>query len=118
VRATGDDRGVDAARGRAADGTFVNDGPPAIFVVRLTNGAVCRRHTGSGPAGVPGYPYWVGACTDGPYGSQSKVWRIGENMDSAPNYPLYPTNDPRVFAAAVETSDGTVQRLPVATAWR
>ncbi len=98
--------------------SLVNDGPPTIFVVHLTNGAVCSRSTGSGPAGVPGYPYWVGFCTGGPYGSQSKVWRIGENMRSVPNYPLYATNDPKVFAAAVETSDGTVQQLPVATAWR
>ncbi|MFF5182152.1 hypothetical protein ACFY2Q_29460 [Micromonospora sp. NPDC000316] len=105
-------------KGVTRDSAFVNDGKPAIFVLRLTNGAVCRRSTGSGPAGVPGYPYWVGSCTGGPYGSQSKVWRIGENMSSAPNYPLYATNDPKVFAAAVETSDGTVQRLPVATAWR
>jgi hypothetical protein len=105
-------------KGVPRDSTVVNDGSPAIFAARLTNGAVCRRYTGSGPQGVPGYPYWAGSCSGGPYGSQAKVWRVGEDLNAAPNYPLYATNDPKTFTAAVETSDGTVRRVPVATAWR
>ncbi|WP_238011844.1 hypothetical protein KZZ52_13480 [Dactylosporangium sp. AC04546] len=107
--------------GLAHDPGDANDGTPGktdVFMVKLANGAECRRRSGSGPQGVPGYPYWVGGCTGGPFGSSGVIWRIGEDMGSAPNFPLYPTDDPRSWAAAVETSPGKVERLPVVTAWR
>jgi hypothetical protein len=102
-------------------GGYRNPDPPGrtgIFAVRLANGAECHRHTGAGPNGVPGYPYWVGTCSGGPLGSGGDIWRIGDSMGSAPNYPLYPTDDPKVWSAAVETSPGKVQKLPVTLAWR
>jgi hypothetical protein len=88
-----------------------------IFLVKLADGATCARHSGSGPAGVPGYPFWVGFCTGGPLGSDG-IWRIGDGMSAAANFPLYPTSDPNAWTAAVETSPGHVERLPVTLAWR
>ncbi|MDG6110529.1 hypothetical protein Daura_30305 [Dactylosporangium aurantiacum] len=103
------------------DAGFVNDGEPGrtdVFAVKLANGAECHRRSGSGPPGVPGYPYWVGGCSGGPFGDAGLIWRIGDGTGSAPNYPLYPTDDPKSWTAAVETAPGKVERLPVILAWR
>jgi hypothetical protein len=107
--------------GVSRDAGFVNDGEPGktgVFAVKLANGAECHRRSGSGPAGVPGYPYWAGGCSGGSFGSGERIWRVGENMNSAQNFPLYSTDDPKLWTAAVETSPGKVERLPVTLAWR
>jgi hypothetical protein len=107
--------------GASSDPAYAGTGAPGatgVFMVKLANGATCRRSTGSGPNGVPGYPYWAGSCTGGPYGSRSLVWRVGDDTGEAGTYPLYPAAGAKIWTAAVETSPGKVHRLPVARAWR
>jgi hypothetical protein len=107
-------------KGPSKDTGYENTDSPGttdVFRVKLANGATCARATGAGPKGVPGYPYWVGYCSGGPYGADGKVWRVGEGKTSV-IYPLYPGKADGAWTAAIETSDGTVERLPVALAWR
>jgi hypothetical protein len=107
-------------KGAARDTDHENTDPPGssdVFWVKLANGAACSRSSGSGPKGVPGYPYWVGYCTGGGYGTKYKVWRVGEGRTSK-IYPLYPAKVAGGWTVAVETSDRIVERLPVALAWR
>jgi hypothetical protein len=107
-------------KGATRDTGYENNDPPGssdVFRVKLANGAACTTSSGSGPKGVPGYPYWVGYCSGGPFGAQLKVWRAGGRKTSK-IHPLYPAKVPGEWTVAVETSDGDVKRLPVALAWR
>jgi hypothetical protein len=100
--------------GAPRDGGFVNPGTPGqtgIFLAKLANGADCRRSTGAGPNGVPGYPYWAGGCN-------GQVWRVADGMADGSTYPLFATGETGQWAAAVETSPRVVKRLPVTEAWR
>lgn len=100
---------------------YVNDGVPgstSVYQVELVNGATCRRASGAGPPGVPGYDAWVGVCTGGPYGSDGVVWRIGDGHEQGSLFPLYSTSNRGEYVAAVEADEGRVERIPVKTAYR
>ncbi len=92
----------------------------SIVVAELTDGTICRRATGAGPQGVPGYPYWTGVCT-GPSGG---VWRVGEadTWKASPSTrPLYPPTKVGGYhrvAISVGTETSPAQLVDVKTAYR
>jgi hypothetical protein len=73
-------------------GTHINTGEPGTtspLRVELVDGTICARSTGSGPVGVPGYPYWAGFCT----GPSAGIWRVSEPemwKNDQRHYSLYP----------------------------
>lgn len=46
------------------------------LAVRLDDGTLCRASSGTGPAGVDGFPYWRGECQ----GFSAGIWRSDEGM--------------------------------------
>lgn len=93
--------------------------PDQVFWARLANGAECKGATGAGPEGLPGYGTWAGTCTGGPWATQRLIWRIADGTPSGVDFPLLPTaaGDGH-WLAAVETTEGHVERLPVTAAYR
>lgn len=102
---------------------YVNPGPPeksGIFRIELTDGTICSRHTGAGPQGVPGYPFWAGSCI----GPSAGIWRVGEsntwNGDPS-HYPLYPPASPGGYwqvAISVGPETAPAQTFDVKSAYR
>lgn len=94
-------------------------GQARIVEVSLINGAVCTASSGAGPAALPKYPYWVGLCTGGPYGSTGATWRATVDDGQNTNYPLLALNSKRTkWAVPVESAPGVVTMVPVRTAYR
>ncbi|MFB9714241.1 hypothetical protein [Arthrobacter methylotrophus] len=103
--------------------TFVNSGAPeqsSPVRVELTDGTICARSTGAGPQGVPGYPYWAGAC----FGPSAGVWRVGEPdqwKDDQAHYQLYPAVTPGGYwqvAISVGNETAPAQRFDVKSVYR
>lgn len=92
----------------------------SIVMAELIDGTICRRATGAGPQGVPGYPYWTGVCM-GPSGG---VWRIGEadtwkgSLSTRPLYPPAKVGGYHRVAISVGTETSPAQLVDVKTAYR
>lgn len=92
----------------------------SVVFAELTDGTICRRATGAGPQGVPGYPYWTGVCT-GPSGG---VWRVGEAdiwKASSSTYPLYPPTTVDGYhriAISIGSETSSAQLMDVKMAYR
>lgn len=88
--------------------------------LELTDGTVCVRKSGSGPVGVPGYPYWAGYCS----GPSAGTWRVGEADQSTNNpehfalYPAVNAGSHWLVAISVGAEDAPAQLFDVKTVYR
>lgn len=90
-----------------------------VFWATLTNGAECKAASGAGPTGLPGYQAWAGSCTGGPWTMQWLTWRVADDTPQGTEFPLLPgSGDASQWVAAVETTEGHVERVPVKVAYR
>ena len=76
-------------------GSFARKTTPVeanIWRVKLANGAVCQGSTGSFSKGPARFPYAVGYCTGGAYGSKYVIWRAPKDDGRNQLYPLLALN--------------------------
>jgi hypothetical protein len=88
--------------------------------LELTDGTICVSKSGSGPTGVPGYPYWAGYCS----GPSAGTWRVGETdrwKNDQEHFALYPAANAGGYwqvAISVGAEAAPAQLFDVRTVYR